>query len=211
MSDVVDGRTLRARAQRATRRKQILERALAVFAERGYHQTSISDLVSAAGVARGTFYLYFESKRAIFLELVDQLLEQVSASVIGVDESAGAPPIQDQLLDRVARIVGTITANRALTRMLFREAVGLDEVIDAKLNQFYAALHAYLAMALRGGQRVGHVRDDIDLNITATCILGSIKQVADQYLLTDNHVGLDVDRMARGILEHNMRGVARVL
>lgn len=207
MGEVMDGRSRRAQAQREVRRKQILERALGVFAERGYHQTSISDLVKAAGVARGTFYLYFESKSAIFVELVDQLLEGVASSVVGVDESEGAPPIEDQLLDRLSRIVRTITANRAITRMLFREAIGLDEAIDDKLRQFYAALHAYLMMALQGGQRIGQIRRDIDLEITATCILGSVKQVVDQYLLTETPE-FDVDRMASGILTYNLRGVA---
>ncbi len=41
-----------------------------MFAAKGYHGTRISDIIDAAGIARGTFYLYFESKSAIFLELI---------------------------------------------------------------------------------------------------------------------------------------------
>ena len=48
------------------RRQQILTVARDVFARRGYHAAKIDDIVAAAGIARGTFYLYFEDKRAIF-------------------------------------------------------------------------------------------------------------------------------------------------
>jgi AcrR family transcriptional regulator len=61
-----DGRVRRGHETREARRAQILESALTVFATKGYHETSVTDLVDAAGVARGTFYLYFDSKEAIF-------------------------------------------------------------------------------------------------------------------------------------------------
>ena len=54
------------------RRQQILLHARDVFARRGYHAAKIDEIVGAAGVARGTFYLYFEDKRAIFEEIVDR-------------------------------------------------------------------------------------------------------------------------------------------
>ena len=70
--DTIDARTKRAEAMRESRRAHILHTALEVFATNGYHQTRVSDIIEAAGIARGTFYLYFESKSAIFLELLEQ-------------------------------------------------------------------------------------------------------------------------------------------
>jgi AcrR family transcriptional regulator len=40
-----------------------------VFKEKGYHATSVNDIIDAAQIARGTFYLYFTSKREVFAEL----------------------------------------------------------------------------------------------------------------------------------------------
>ena len=51
---------------RTKRRAQLVACAREVFAERGYHKASIDDVIRAAGVARGTFYNYFDSKRAVF-------------------------------------------------------------------------------------------------------------------------------------------------
>ncbi|HWB80623.1 MAG TPA: TetR/AcrR family transcriptional regulator [Nannocystaceae bacterium] len=60
-----------ARGQRT--RQKILAAAEEVFGERGYEAASIVDITRSAGVAQGTFYLYFPSKKAVFAELVDEL------------------------------------------------------------------------------------------------------------------------------------------
>ena len=64
----VDGRALRSRG--AQTRQRLLEAAEDVFAELGYHDASIVKITEAAGVAQGTFYLYFTSKKESFDELV---------------------------------------------------------------------------------------------------------------------------------------------
>jgi TetR/AcrR family fatty acid metabolism transcriptional regulator len=51
---------------REERRKQILEAALAVFSQKGYHATNVSDVAAQAGVSQGTIYWYFDSKDDLF-------------------------------------------------------------------------------------------------------------------------------------------------
>ena len=57
----------------ALRRAQILDAAAQVFAERGFHRTTIRDIGKAAGVADGTIYNYFENKTALLLGILDRL------------------------------------------------------------------------------------------------------------------------------------------
>lgn len=64
----------RGRAARE-RRERVLDAAIAVFAERGFHRTTIRDIARAAGVADGTIYLYFEHKTALLLGILDRLNE----------------------------------------------------------------------------------------------------------------------------------------
>ena len=64
------------------RRTQILEASREVFGQRGYHGSSVSHIVRAAGVARGTFYNYFPSKRAVFQAVLDDIMEQVRPPVL---------------------------------------------------------------------------------------------------------------------------------
>src|SRR5579871_3539090 len=63
------------------RRRQILSGAKRVFAARGYHETNISHICDDLGIARGTLYQYFDSKKAVFAAIVEDLLERVSAVV----------------------------------------------------------------------------------------------------------------------------------
>jgi AcrR family transcriptional regulator len=59
----------------AARRKQILEAAAQVFAEKGFHRATIKDIARAARIADGTIYNYFENKEALILGLLDRLNE----------------------------------------------------------------------------------------------------------------------------------------
>ena len=62
---------------REARRAELVSAAAAVFARRGVANTAVSDIVKAAGVAQGTFYLYFDSKDAAILAVVEQVLDDV--------------------------------------------------------------------------------------------------------------------------------------
>ncbi len=205
----VDGRTARAHARRQKRRALILDAAIACFCERGYHKTHVSDIIAAAGVARGTFYLYFPSKNAIFQELLDDLLTELRANINGVDTYPGAPPVYDQLLRVVRQILELAARNRALASIVLREAVGLDEETERKLGTFYDTLHTYIRESLENGQAMGLLRE-LDTDIVATCVLGSIRQVLYRELVHKTEDDIDLDRLAAAILRYNTIGLMRV-
>ena len=201
----MDGRSARAQEMREQRRAQILDAALGVFARQGYHGTSISDLVSAAGVARGTFYQYFDSKKTIFLELLDALLGELKGSVQGVDPAAEAS-VPEQLVLTIRRIFEVVLANRALTSIIFREAVGLDDDVDARLTGFNDDFMTYIKAALMLGQQGGLVRS-LDLDIAAHCVMGTLRYIAQRSLVEDGLAEADVERLAREVVAFNLQGV----
>ena len=205
-----DRRSERATQKRANRRREILHAARRVFAEKGYHQTHVADVIAAAGIARGTFYLYFESKAAIFVELLDGLLDELRAAIVGVETEEGAPPVEMQLVGSVQRILRTVVENRALTRIIVREAVGIDAEVDARLKAFYDELLDYIRTTLENGKRIGFVRD-IDTEIAALCVLGTIKQFMEQLVMSeDDHLADDVNRAAMTVLDFNLRGLLKL-
>lgn len=207
MSDEeTDGRVLRGQATREVRRQQIKEAALQVFAERGYHATSVSDLVKAAGVARGTFYLYFQSKESLFLELLDDLMTELRAGIKGVDPSADAG-VRAQLPAVIRRVLTAVSANRALTRILFREAIGLDAEVDARLAAFNDQIHEYVIRALRLGRAMDVVREELDLDVAATCIVGGVRFIVQRHIVARDDPA-DLDALARGIVATYLDGVA---
>lgn len=67
----------RLTAQGLERKQQLLDRAGELFAERGYAETRVIDIVRAAGVAKGLFYWYFDNKEALFKELAESIRLQL--------------------------------------------------------------------------------------------------------------------------------------
>jgi AcrR family transcriptional regulator len=73
------------------RRRQLLAVALRVFAERGYHSTSMNDLAEAAGVTKPVLYQHFRSKRALYLELLEDVGGQLREAIDKATSDAGTP------------------------------------------------------------------------------------------------------------------------
>jgi AcrR family transcriptional regulator len=223
MSDLdpvhTDRRSTRAERQREQRKRELLDVALRVFGQRGYHQTRIADIIDAAGVARGTFYLYFESKNAIFHALLDDLLSKVRSSVVGVSMAPNAAPVNTQIRDSVERVLHAFAESPDLTRVVLREAVGLDDEVDRKLADFHARLHHWLTDALENGARLGLLRPmqlstdgnerPANFELVAWAVLGTVKQLVQ--LLVERAPsggGPTVREAADTILDHSLFGLA---
>jgi len=202
-----DGRILRARALREKRKTEILSAARQVFAGKGYHAGSIADIIDAAGVARGTFYLYFEGKRAIFEEILDALLEQLRSCVRPVDVLSEVPP-ERQLADSIRMVLDIFHESPDLTHILFRQALGLDREFDHKLADFYEHILQMIRNSLEIGVQLQLVRP-LDPRITAYFILGSVKEALIAALLDGAPELSDLDTIALEIVRYNLWGLFR--
>ncbi len=162
--------------KREQRRAQLLRHARDVFAEKGYHAAKIDDIVAQARVARGTFYLHFDEKRRIFEELVDGFLARISVAIvrIRVDEPANPPLLQ--LRDNVQRVLEVGLGDPGMTKILLKNAAGLDADFDRKVRAFYRAIEELLALSLLNGQRMNLVRAG-DRRVLGALALGGIKEI----------------------------------
>jgi hypothetical protein len=106
----------------------------------------------------------------------------------------------------VKRILDTVVSNRLLSTIIVREAVGLDGEVDQRLNDFYRSILGYIRAALEEGRRMGIVRD-VDTEVAAMCVLGTIKQFMEQLVMKSDEASVDIDRLAFGVLDFNLRGL----
>ena len=173
MSDLVqtgvDGRALSARGT-ATRRR-LLEAAERIFAALGYHDASIVKITEAAGVGQGTFYLYFESKKQVFDEVVLDLNARVRHAMREAS-AAGKTRAEQELLGfgaffrftaehpalyriiRQAEFVSPETLQTHYERLTGGYVAGLQQAMDA--GEVEAADPEVLAWSLMGiGELVG--------------------------------------------------------
>jgi len=63
--------------RKGSRKQDIIEAATEVFSNKGYYRTHIQDIAKTAGIAKGTFYLYFQNKRDIFIEVLDEIVRKM--------------------------------------------------------------------------------------------------------------------------------------
>jgi AcrR family transcriptional regulator len=161
------------------RRQKLLNHARDVFARRGYHEAKIEDIVTAAGIARGTFYLYFEDKRTVFEEIVDRAFTQIGMAIVRVDPKDTGRTVADQVHENIRRIVGALLEDRPTTKILLADAVGLDPAFDRKLQSFYEVVENLLVESLREGQELGVVAPG-DARMFAYLILGAMKEILYQ-------------------------------
>jgi AcrR family transcriptional regulator len=189
------------------RRQQILNAARDVFARRGYHAAKIDEIVSGAGIARGTFYLYFEDKRAIFEEIVDRTLARLGMAIVRVDLRPAAGSVADQVCDNIRRIVRILLEDRATTKILLSDALGVDPAFDRKLLALYDEMSTLLEDSLRDGQALGIVGQG-DVRLMAWLMMGALKEAMFQ--IVQRGAEYDEDRLVDGILAFFRAGNLRV-
>jgi AcrR family transcriptional regulator len=164
---------------KAERRAQILARARDVFARRGYHATKIEHIVAAAGVARGTFYLYFEDKRGVFSELVDRFLARLHLAILRIDPKDKGRTVGDQVRENIMRVLTLFLQDHAMTKILLTDAPGLDADFDRKLQAVYEGVLSLLAESFAEGQQLGIVAAG-DPQVFAYLAVGAIKELLVQ-------------------------------
>lgn len=191
---------------KAERRQQILLNARDVFAKHGYHAAKIDDIVAAAGVARGTFYLYFEDKRAIFEEIVDRTFARLGMSIVRVDTEHPNRTVGDQIRDNIRAIVHALLEDPATTKILLSDAVGLDPAFDRKLLSFYEETGKLLESSLADGQDRGIVAPG-DTRMFAIMTLGAMKEI--MYQVTMRGLDYSEDRIVDQIYSFLESGYLR--
>ncbi len=183
------------------RRAQILQRARDVFAKKGYHQAKIDDIVAAAGVARGTFYLYFHDKRSIFEELVNRFFHTIAMAVQRIDVGQ---PIEPQIKTNISRVLDVFLEDPGMAKILLSDAVGLDIEFDRRLLALNSDIEALLERTLGEGQELGIVQPG-ERRVVAHFILGGVKEVLLQ--LVRAPVPVDREAVVRDIYLVLARGV----
>jgi len=188
------------------RRQQIMDAAKQVFADAGYHGASINSIIERAQIARGTFYLYFESKAAVFDSILDHAMADLRARIHRIDVTSGsAQPPQVQLRAQVVATLEYIVRDRALAMLLLSAGHTPDAEAAERLDQFFAEVRDLLRRAFESGMEIGLVRE-VEAPLAAAAMLGMIRGVVEQLVTQPNPPATEhvVDEMLvlalRGVL-----------
>ncbi|MCT9001486.1 TetR/AcrR family transcriptional regulator [Microbacterium memoriense] len=189
-----------------TTRRKLLEAAEEVFASLGYHEASIVKITERAGIGLGTFYLYFDSKKQIFEELVIDLNRRVRHSM--TEAMAGA---ENRIAAERAGFEGFFrftAAHPALYRVV-REA---EFVSPETLRLHYTRIVEGYEAGLKAAQHAGDVDDALDPEVTAWALMGAGELIGMRFLLWErDDQGNPPAAMPGEIIDHMMRFIRNAL
>ena len=192
---------------REARREQIVEAAKEQFSARGYHNTSVSDIITRVGIARGTFYLYFASKNNIFDAILDSALAGLEGRIERVRVDDGAPPPREQLHESIHRVVSFLLKDRALSRILLNHGLMPDADVAERVNAFYEHVITLIDSSLQYGVGVGLVRA-CDTRLVAAALFGAIRGTIGHLIArTEGAPASDVDQVVDELLDFALVGV----
>jgi AcrR family transcriptional regulator len=149
----------RWRRRKNARPEEIVAAALELFADRGFAATKLEDVARRAGVTKGTIYLYFENKDALFKAIVRETIVPVIAKGEEVAQSftGSARELFERLVREYWRLVGE-TSLAAIPKLMMAEAGNFPELARFYYEEVVTRGHKLMAGVLERGMKAGEFR-----------------------------------------------------
>ncbi len=194
------------------RRAQILDVAKRVFAARGYHDANIADICKEAKIGRGTLYIYFETKEAVMLEVMNELVRSIARILDERPRIAPVPGVSKAPVEmivafcrkRLRELLDVIFVDEATLRLILRDARGINGAVDASIAKIDALVLRSLEADLRIAQAARLMRKG-NTKLIARYILGGVEKLV-MTALTDNEP-IDLDAIVNVAVELELFGI----
>ncbi|MDM5230559.1 TetR family transcriptional regulator [Lysinibacillus pakistanensis] len=165
-----------------SKEEKIIQAAIEVFREKGIEKTKVSDIVKAAGIAQGTFYLYFPSRLSVMPAIAKVMVEKIIAAIkegISLQE-----PFAKQL-EKVVDIVFSLTEDYRDVFALIYAGITQTEHMKEWEN-IYAPYYEWMNNFLYEAQQQGIIRPSLNTTRSSKLIIGLIESAAEQIYLYDD-------------------------
>ena len=186
------------------RRRELLDAAVRVFAEKGFHASRVGDIAEEAGVAHGLLYHYFESKDQVLEAVFHENWSLLVARIESVEETD--EPAADQLRHISAIVLRTWLHLPDVVRVVIQE-FGRSPELAERIGELTLPIDAIQRVIMRGIER-GEFRKDIDPRFAATVVYGSIDELLTGWVLGRLPAGEDdVAAAERTLCEVSLLGL----
>jgi TetR/AcrR family fatty acid metabolism transcriptional regulator len=196
-------------AAQAEKRQLLLDAAVRVFAEKGYHAARVGDIADEAGVAYGLLYHYFRSKDEVLETIFRTTWSNMLGTVESISETGG--PARDQLRKVTEVILRTWRRDPDLVRVLVREVTRSPQ-LQRQVDEISAALRSLQAIIERG-QEAGEFRADVDARLASFVWYGALEEVLTGWVLgrlpDDDDAIADAERAVVNVVADGLVNSAR--
>jgi|SRR5216684_2258245 TetR/AcrR family fatty acid metabolism transcriptional regulator len=198
-----DPRFPEAATLRNEKRARIMDAAIKVFAERGFHTATVAEIARGAGVADGTIYLYFKSKDDLLLRLFDEkMTELLEAARLALADEKTAPA---RLRRFIQLHLSLVEKNPELASVLIVELRQSAQFLKAADRNKLASYVDLIAEVVRAGQESGELNNGISPVVVKRAIFGALDELALGWLLSGRRTNLR--KTAAEVAEWLVRGL----
>jgi TetR/AcrR family fatty acid metabolism transcriptional regulator len=182
---------------------RILEAAVKVFAEQGFHQSTISQIAREAGVADGTIYLYFKNKDDILVQFFNYKTKLVFDRFR--EEVDKADNCFDKLRNLIRRHLEEFQNDRNMAVLYQAETHQNSRLVEEQIKDMSKLYLDIVSEIVEQGQEEGGIRKDIYVGLVKRFILGGVDEVINTWL----HSGgkYDLVSMADPLVDLFIRGI----
>jgi AcrR family transcriptional regulator len=163
--------------QAVDRRERIIDNATELFAAKGYHGTTIDEIVQATGIAKGTFYIYFDSKEELLVEVIKRLIDSTLEKIDIELEHEEKKDFITRLETKGQELLELYLKRSELLYMLLGETVGNPRLTEQS-REVYARLAARIEEDLREGVEIGDIYPFEDLKSISYALVGMGQSIA---------------------------------
>ena len=162
------------------RRTGILDAALAVFSERGYHEASIDEIAGEAGVSKALIYEHFSSKQELYGELIARNARDLTQRVAGALSGVEVESTAERLATGLEAFFAFVEERRAAWRILFRDPSDPESaaVLDRMVGQVTAEVTVLISQD-PGARELTRVQADRSLRLLAEMLVGGSQSMAN--------------------------------
>jgi TetR/AcrR family fatty acid metabolism transcriptional regulator len=182
-------------------RERILDAALSIFSNKGYHDTRMDEIVEASDTSKGSIYFYFPNKERLFLALVDQFADLLERRVVEAveKEEEGIARVRAAL----QACLETFGRYRRPAKILLVQAVGLGSVFEKKRIEVNDRFAGLIRQYLNESITLGDIAP-VDTEVVSYAWMGAIYGIVIRWVYTGEP---DSERILRALLPLLLKSV----
>jgi len=168
--------------------RRLADAGMRVFAERGYHQSRVDDIVRAARTSHGTFYLYFANKEDLLRALAVDCAQELEALADAVGAIDASPEGYDHLRDFLGQFVATYRRYGVVIRAWME-----DQVSDREVDRLGVRAFTHIASALARRMEASGAPQPVDSTASVAALMALLERFS--YAVSSRDLGFDDDEM----------------
>jgi len=194
---------INTKAKTGEKYHRILDAAVKVFARKGFHQATISQIAREAGVADGTIYLYFKNKDDILVQFFNYKTKQVFAGFREEVNRAGTPV--EKLRNLVHRHLEEFQRDRNMAILYQSLTYQNNEVVQKNIREMSRMYLDIVAEIIELGQEKGDIRRDLYVGLVKRFILGAVEASISNWIRSRREY--DLVSMADPLIDLFINGI----